>query len=301
MSAKVEPEEIVVLDSINAVAIPAKSHIPAIVAEVRPSNDNQTGESHTPLKNEKVKEKQNSQKLSFKKKRIIFMVKTAAGIRRKPHPVLPVDSLSVVERYFHHMKENSAQVVLTYGGRISLPKGSTHLSVSRLIDVIKMAAAEVYRTSSILDYSTHKFSPSSKNAAGLKINFKFTELTDDQIFANVAQQELNQKYNVHGSDPLWNIHIIGPKEMQEGINCEPGSDFLFPKFYIFWSFHHCIADGLSGWAFIRVFMSKMAPELFQKNPLSLESVPVNQTPPPLIDNLIYANFCEIIPGNSSLI
>jgi hypothetical protein len=126
-------------------------------------------------------------------------------------------------------------------------------------------------------------------------------LIDDKISTVVAQQELNQKYDVHGTDPLWNIHIVGPKEMQDGLNCDPNADFDFPKFYVFWSFHHCIADGLSGWAFIRVFMSMMAPEFFQAIPISLESIVVNQTPPPLIDNIIYANFFEVIPGNFELI
>jgi hypothetical protein len=292
MSSKVEPEDIIVLGSFNG---PAATEVTNVdIQQIRPSGDNQTGDSVTPLKKEKSKK----QNLSFQKRRIIFMVKSAAGVRRKPRPVLPADSLSIVERYFHHMKDNSAQVVLTYGGRLSLPKGSTHLSVSRLVDIAKIASAEIYRTSSVLQFDTHQFNSTSKTAAGIKINFKFTELVGDKMSSTVAQQELNQKYDVHGSDPLWNIHIVGPKEMQDGINCEPNADFVFPKFYVFWSFHHCIADGLSGWAFIRVFMSMMAPEFFQAIPISLETIVVNQTPPPLIDNIIYANFFEVIPGNN---
>ena len=51
-------------------------------------------------------------KLSWKKKRLIRMVKGAAGIKSKPNPFLPENSLSAIERYFHHMPKESAQVLL---------------------------------------------------------------------------------------------------------------------------------------------------------------------------------------------
>ena len=50
-------------------------------------------------------------KLSGKKRRLIRMVKGAAGIKSNPpKPFLPSNSLSIVERYFHRMNDKSAQV-----------------------------------------------------------------------------------------------------------------------------------------------------------------------------------------------
>lgn len=237
-------------------------------------------------------------KLSGKKKRLIKMVKGAAGIKSKPNPFLPENSLSAIERYFHHMPKESAQVVLLYGGRIQLPKGSKILSVDRLVDVMKLTAAEVYRTASVLDYDSHIFTPMGNFASELRLTHRFTPLEDESTFAKVAQKEVNQKYDMQGANSsLWNIHIVGPEEMLRGIiEPEDAKNFEFPKFYIYWSFHHCISDGLSGWAFIRKFMSKMGAENFQIQRPLLDSAAITNTPPPLIDNLIKTNWVELLPA-----
>lgn len=138
-----------------------------------------------------------------------------------------------------------------------------------------------------------------KTAADIKLTYKFTALEDDTTFAKVAQKEVNQKYDMKdGTISLWNVHILGPKEMQgEGIRAPDNDpDFVFPKFYMYWSFHHCISDGLSGWAYIRKFMSRMGPESFQIQGPSLDSVNIVTAPPPLIDNLIKTNWIELLPG-----
>ena len=49
-------------------------------------------------------------KLSGKKKRLIRVVKGAAGIKKNAKPFLAENSLSIIERYFHHMPVESAQV-----------------------------------------------------------------------------------------------------------------------------------------------------------------------------------------------
>jgi hypothetical protein len=247
-------------------------------------------ESDSPLKNPKVKS------ISRSKKRMINYVRGAAGIRKSPqNPIFPPNGLSIVERFFHYMPSNSAQVVLTYGAGLILPKNSTFLSVSRVVDVAKLTAAEIYRTACSVDYNTQTFQPIADTANNLIVPHKFTELKGKEHVQEVMKAEVNQRYNVNNSNtPLWNIHILGPKEMVEGIQIKEGEDA--PLFYVFWSFHHCISDGLSGLAFIRLFMTKLVPEAFHQQPLDLSAIPVTKTPPFLMDNYIDANFFQLIPG-----
>jgi hypothetical protein len=244
----------------------------------------------------------NKEKIPAGKKRLIQMVKGAAGIKKKPSPLFPENGLSIVERYFHRMPNTSPQVVLTYGGRIIMPEKATFLSVERLVDVNKRTAAKVFRCASVVDYDTQTFIPMGDTAADIKVSLKFTELVDNTTHRNVQQQEVNQRYDTKSKElPLWSIHIVGPKEMEQGISVNadiPGATPMqeFPKFYIFWSFHHCIADGLSGWAFIRLFMSEMSQEFFQRSRIQLDHFPIVKYPPPILDNYIDPHLMDLIPG-----
>ncbi|KAJ3357164.1 Anaphase-promoting complex subunit 2, partial [Kappamyces sp. JEL0680] len=301
LNAMAEQEKLEVSNNVYKAPViepAAKLEVPSS-HPARPSNDG-TGNSAASIVKPDTNHgsaPQAGPKPTSKQKRIIRVVKGAAGIKKKGKPFLPENGLSIVERYFHHMPPQSAQVVLVYGGGIIMPKGAKHLSVDRIVSIMKMTSAEIYRTACLLNYETQEFTPMGTSAADIRIVTRFTELVDETTVARTAQQELNQKYDV-GSGLLWNIHIVGPKEMQgEGINAPPDDDnFIFPKFYIFWSFHHCISDGLSGWCYIRHFMTKMGPELFQPSPPNLQSVLITTTPPPLIDNLISTNFIGLIPA-----
>jgi hypothetical protein len=198
----------------------------------------------------------------------------------------------------NHNQVDCLKVILIYGGRMLLPKGSKILSVERLVTIMKITAAGFFRTASTLDYDTHLFTPMGENASDINLTHRFTVLEDESTCAKVAQKEVNQKYNLKDKTiALWNIHIVGHKDMETGIIApENDESFIFPKFYIFWSFHHCISDGLSGWAFIRKFMSKMGPESFQLETPSLDKALITTCPPPLIDNLINTNWIELLPG-----
>lgn len=243
-------------------------------------------------------------KIPRNKKRMIRYVKGAAGIKSPPpKPVSPENGLSIVERFFHRMPETSPQVVLVYNVRLKPPIGSKFLSVDRILDICKRTSASIYRTSSILDFETETFRPMGRTAAELMINHEFTELIDESInaFARVTEREVNRKFDVRSAAPLWNVHIIGPKGMDVGITLESLQEqdpniTTFPNFYVSFSFHHCICDGLSGLAFVRSFMSNTTIDAFQIKPLNLGDLLVSTTPPPLLDNLIDANFFELLPG-----
>ena len=96
------PEIIKALD-IPKPSIPESSQAPIFLnASSRPDENLQP----VPV----IEEQASEVKLSGKKKRLIMMVKGAAGIKSKPNPFLPENSLSAIERYFHHMPDESAQV-----------------------------------------------------------------------------------------------------------------------------------------------------------------------------------------------
>ena len=240
-------------------------------------------------------------KLPAKKKRMIKYIRSAAGVRSKPQkPLFPDNSLSIVERFFHRMPNSSSQVILSYCGRLQLPPGSTFLSVDRVVDVARATAAEIYRTACTLNYGSQVFEETAATADKLVVPFKFTARqneNDDTMYNEILKGELNQRYDIESPNArLWNIHIVGPKDMENGIMID--ADTKVPEVTIFWSFHHCICDGLSGFAFIRLFMSKMIPEAFNVTPMDLSLIPVTNTPPPLLDNYINPHFFQVIPGTN---
>ena len=240
-----------------------------------------------------------SAKLPKSKKRMIKYIRSAAGIRTKPqNPLFPDNGLSIVERFFHRMPSTSPQVILSYCGRLQLPKGSTYLSFDRVVDVAKLTAAEIFRTSSLLDYEKQTFESYCDTADKIIVPYKFTpriEGRDDAMYNQILRSELNQKYDIETSNArLWNIHIVGPKEMETGMDIEKSDNA--PELMLFWSFHHCICDGLSGFAFIRLFMTKMIPEAFSQVPMDLSTVKVSKIPPPLLDNYINPHFFQLLPG-----
>jgi hypothetical protein len=67
-------------------------------------------------------------------------------------------------------------------------------------------------------------------------------------------------------------------------------------FEIAFSFHHCLGDGLSMWAFARTFLKYCEKEYFVKPDLELQKVPLDQDPPPILDNLMNPSLFEVLPG-----
>ncbi|KAJ3193214.1 hypothetical protein HDU67_005206, partial [Dinochytrium kinnereticum] len=68
-----------------------------------------------------------------------------------------------------------------------------------------------------------------------------------------------------------------------------------PYFEIMFTFHHCLGDGLSMFAYARTFLECANAEHLNSDDLHLENIPVVQFPPPLIDNLLDPWFLEVVP------
>ncbi|KAI8847976.1 hypothetical protein BC829DRAFT_395147 [Chytridium lagenaria] len=66
-------------------------------------------------------------------------------------------------------------------------------------------------------------------------------------------------------------------------------------FEIMFTFHHCLGDGLSMFAYARTFLECADATHLNADDLHLENIPVVTVPPPLIDNLLDPWFMEVVP------
>ncbi|KAJ3194631.1 hypothetical protein HK101_002275 [Irineochytrium annulatum] len=73
-----------------------------------------------------------------------------------------------------------------------------------------------------------------------------------------------------------------------------------PYFEIMFSFHHCLGDGLSMFAYARTFLERADKENLLAEDLHLENIEVVTEPPPLIDNLLDPWFVEVVPVMGSM-
>ncbi|KAJ3196367.1 hypothetical protein HK101_009180 [Irineochytrium annulatum] len=73
-----------------------------------------------------------------------------------------------------------------------------------------------------------------------------------------------------------------------------------PYFEIMFSFHHCLGDGLSMFAYARTFLERADRENLLAEDLHLENIEVVREPPPLIDNLLDPWFVEVVPVMGSM-
>ncbi|KAJ3106335.1 hypothetical protein HDU97_006533 [Phlyctochytrium planicorne] len=77
------------------------------------------------------------------------------------------------------------------------------------------------------------------------------------------------------------------------------NDPAFPpdqEYYeIMFTFHHCLGDGLSMFAYARTYLEEATAANLNSDDLHLENVAVVTEPPPMIDNLLDPNVFEVLP------
>ncbi|KAJ3276763.1 Anaphase-promoting complex subunit 2 [Terramyces sp. JEL0728] len=189
------------------------------------------------------------------------------------------------------------EVIMMVGSRVMMPKKARHLSLKRIVDICKLTQAEFYRTASTVDYDTQVMVPMGATAADLRIEYSFKPFVDLSTTAEAIKYAINYRYNIRDSTaPLWRIDIVGPPEMVEGITLAGDSPETLPNFYVYFSFHHCLGDGLSAFSYAKEVFRNFHVSNLNLPDLHLDSLAVTPSPPPLLDNLIKANFVEIIPA-----
>ncbi|KAJ8324124.1 hypothetical protein O5D80_007330 [Batrachochytrium dendrobatidis] len=250
------------------------------------------------------------------------LITGAAGIsKRKLKPLLPTNGLTIVEQHFHHIAKDKNQVIMAVHGNLRLPPQAKHISEHRILDLLRLAQAQHYRLCSYVDYETQTAHLLATRAADLQPPLRFVDRIDSTTWLQTLNDEINTNFDVTSqTKPLWRIAMTAPKEWRgagisfndtlvstnensksetDDARAKPAS--TMPCFDIVFTFHHCIGDGLSMWAFARSFFELATADVLNQNTLDLKNVLVNSDPPPLLDNLIKANTLEIIPPAAGLI
>ncbi|KAJ2999658.1 hypothetical protein HDV02_002131 [Globomyces sp. JEL0801] len=190
------------------------------------------------------------------------------------------------------------KVVMVVGMKVSLPISVNHISENRIIDLVKLTASQMYRTSCIIDYESQNLIPMGKFASDIRVKCDFVEYLDDQTALKTAQEAINHRFDMKDQVyPCWKVAIIGPKEMKgDGVSLTEYSNESLRNFYVLFSFHHCLGDGLSVFSFSKSFFNNLTPENLNSTTIVLHKVTITKSLPPLLDNYIYTNLVGIMPA-----
>ncbi|KAJ3130536.1 hypothetical protein HK098_000101 [Nowakowskiella sp. JEL0407] len=295
----------------------------AASAHIEPLSASQTDTTPHPSETKPQKQKQKPKKLSS-------FQKTLLGIRKNVSPILPNNSLSVVEQFFYRFPPDSPQVIIGGAMRLSCPPSVTHISVRRLVDLMKETAAQHHRLScSVQKDATTK--PLAQTADQLKLNITVTTQTTHKKLKNILNENLNQNFDLNDtSKPLWRCVLLVPEDSFAEVEHEVTDDFVAIRDYfeeedgksgidsfelsnlkphngkgIFWefvlSFHHCLGDGLSVYTFSKTIFDTVTDDKLTASEYDISNIPVNQDPPPVLDNLMKPFFWQVVPVGFSVL
>ncbi|KAI9101156.1 hypothetical protein DFS34DRAFT_712603 [Phlyctochytrium arcticum] len=115
-------------------------------------------------------------------------------------------------------------------------------------------------------------------------------------------------------DAAWSLgpspESYSPKVVQDASSEWKTSSPLVPSphrekdprhFEIIFSFHHCLGDGLSMYAFAQSFLALCTAENFNTDDLKVHEHLLASEPPPLMDNLINPNIFQVLPAMAGLV
>ncbi|KAJ3067583.1 hypothetical protein HDU98_009210 [Podochytrium sp. JEL0797] len=237
--------------------------------------------------------------------------------------------LSIIERVFYKSPPNKPQVIMSLALHFTLPNSVTSLKPERIVDLIRIAASKHYRCSSFVDPVSMNAHPLAPTADKLPCNYRFikSDPNNPNAWQNVYAEEINTNFDLKDwLRPLWRASIIIPESwlpsptsrvhdeesplpsvLEFGSSkvraSETGSfgETLPPassdnsSFKIIFSFHHCLGDGLSMYAFCRTFAECAEASFLKTDDLHLERIVVAQEPPPLLDNVFNPSIFQVLP------
>ncbi|KAJ3415116.1 hypothetical protein HDV05_005524 [Chytridiales sp. JEL 0842] len=238
--------------------------------------------------------------------------------------------LSSIEQVFFKSPASKPQVIMCFVARFSLPPKIPKLKVERLIDVLRKSEAQHYRLSSYVDPQTAALKPFAKTAKDLPLNYRFLPRKTENTWREALHDEVNTNFDVSDSTrPLWRSCIILPEDLiptsgplfdearpfppstnetKERLKGATASEHLKTKgfdyvsvgsmpdyFEIVFTFHHCLGDGLSAFAFCRTFGQYVDDAHMNADSIDLEAVKVSEDPPVNFDSLFNPWLIEIIP------
>ncbi|KAI8607174.1 hypothetical protein BC830DRAFT_1175610, partial [Chytriomyces sp. MP71] len=252
--------------------------------------------------------------------------------------VVEARGLSITERFFFKTPASKPQVLMCIALRIRLPqsvRGVGHHTAVRVVDLLRLAQAQHYRLASYIDQNKFVAVRFADTADKLPTAYRLFERSSPNGFLDVYSEEINTNFDTTDtSRPLWRTAIILPKNMmpapdsdlfkgQTPIVAPSAEKYEYPILYdrapsnefaldvpaptpdseyfeIMFTFHHCLGDGLSMFAFARTFLTNTDAAHFNAPDLDLAHVPVSNDPPPVIDNLFNPNIFEVFPTAAAI-
>ncbi|RKO90454.1 hypothetical protein BDK51DRAFT_11863, partial [Blyttiomyces helicus] len=227
----------------------------------------------------------------------------------KGRPVIAANGLSITERIFYASKPGRPQVVMGIMIRLRPPPtlSPSKFTVTRIIDLLRLAAASHYRLISYIDPQTMLCHRLGNTVADFHLPHRIVprgsgedSWRNEATWETVFREEINRTFDTSDtSKPLWRVALIVPPEMMEGEGerrvgrVEGGA--LRPYVELMHTFHHCLGDGLSMFSFSRSFLDLCDKERFDVEDLKLGEVELTTVPPPVLDNLVNPSVFEVLP------
>ncbi|KAI9192917.1 uncharacterized protein BJ171DRAFT_481470 [Polychytrium aggregatum] len=306
----------------------------------------------------------------------------------KIKPAIPDNGLSIIERIFYNSAPGRPQVIMGIIFRMRCPKQVPELRLQRVLDIVRLAAAQHYRLCVSINPETMTTYSLAQTADQLPIISRAVVDDGNDNWKEVVKEEINTNFDINDPKlPLWKCCIVGSKELVEtgkqrhsspladakgkGVDrsgagvppaksasafdlevvhdsldnlveaeSPPSPTFTMsrwslgrwrnhfrskndstkvvdgiikhgsfhhdamddgaPSFYVMFSFHHCLGDGLSMLAYARTFSEFCDDAHFNPDNLHLENIPVAQSPPPILDNLFDPNVFEVLPAATAM-
>ncbi|KAJ3345555.1 hypothetical protein HDU83_003939 [Entophlyctis luteolus] len=237
--------------------------------------------------------------------------------RNSNAPIVDPAGLSVIERVFYKSSRQKPQVIMCLALQLALPK---HLEdPSCIVDMIRVAQSKHYRCSSYIDPRTMNALPLAQTVDNLPCLYRFVDKNHNSgDWKKVYLEEINTNFDLDDtSKPLWRAAVIVPTYMMPEVGtkiwrqqtmlplnlAKPDEDIIGEQLppeetgtvTIIFSFHHCLGDGLSMFAFCRTFAEIVTARNISRQDLKLNELQVSTEPPPLLDNILNPSFIEIFP------
>lgn len=166
--------------------------------------------------------------------------------------------------------------------------------------------------------NTHLLGETAKD---FSLNWRVVKRESEETWRREFREEFNTNFELDVQKALWRSVVVAHESVIESETKEKGMKTIdsaialntdtvevedmavqtgnllnSPRhFEIIFSFHHCLGDGLSMYAFAKTFLELCGVENFNRD-LELESIELGVQPPPLIDNLVDPLMVEVLPG-----
>ncbi|KAJ3282004.1 hypothetical protein HK104_011151, partial [Borealophlyctis nickersoniae] len=128
--------------------------------------------------------------------------------------LLPPNGLAITERVFYNSTPGRPQVVMGFMCRLRPPKNCRNITIERIVDILKLAAASHHRLVSYVDPHTLTTHLLGETAADFRPVYRVVRREDPNTWETVLKEEMNTNFDLRDlSKPLWRSAITVPDDV----------------------------------------------------------------------------------------